>query len=213
MSFFNTFRGRLLLILLFLLVTTLGVQYYLNLLTQRENDARRETQERITVAGFTVGIISITSEARLQDLITQSPEAFLDEAARARIKDILVIDNERRISDSLSDTYLPTTDDAGNAVYLNLQDLTDLPPLMEASRLGDDTKYFPNAHPETTAKSDDEAHVIPVETSQGRWYVMVLLRSEKGAAAWRAARSSLRSASCLSLRWLPFTSSGDSHVR
>ena len=44
MTFLNTFRGRLLLILAFLLITTLGVQYYLNLLTQRQNNDLREAQ-------------------------------------------------------------------------------------------------------------------------------------------------------------------------
>jgi signal transduction histidine kinase len=188
MSFFNTFRGRLLLILLFLLVTTLGVQYYLNLLIQRENDDIRETQERIIFAGIGVGIRSLTSKDRLQELINESPEAYLDEAARARIKDILVIDNEWQISDSLSDEYLPSSDPSGNAVYQRLADIRDLPPLMEADRLGDDAQHFPNANPETTAKSADEAHVVRIPTSQGEWYVMVVLKNDPTAAAKRAAR-------------------------
>ena len=44
-DFFRTFRGRLLLILAFLLVATLGVQYYLNLRTQNENNNLRAMQE------------------------------------------------------------------------------------------------------------------------------------------------------------------------
>ena len=44
MRFLNTFRGRLLVILTIMLVATLGVQYYLNLLTQRESAALRERQ-------------------------------------------------------------------------------------------------------------------------------------------------------------------------
>jgi len=61
MTFLNTFRGRLLLILAFLLITTLGVQYYLNLLTQRQNNDLREAQTRALVAGIAIGSNGITS--------------------------------------------------------------------------------------------------------------------------------------------------------
>lgn len=55
MSFFYTIRGRLLVLLAALLVATLGVQYYLNLLTQQENIELRETQTQALVAGITLG--------------------------------------------------------------------------------------------------------------------------------------------------------------
>jgi len=68
MRFLGTFRGRLLLILAFLLVATLGVQYYLNLVTERQNDRAREMQSRMLVAGFALGNVSLTSqEDRIQD--------------------------------------------------------------------------------------------------------------------------------------------------
>ena len=54
MTFLNTFRGRLLLILAFLLIATLSVQYYLNLSTQEENNEIRERQEQILVDGITL---------------------------------------------------------------------------------------------------------------------------------------------------------------
>jgi putative Mn2+ efflux pump MntP len=82
MRFFNTFRGRLLLILALLLFATLGVQYYLNLLTQQENDDLREAQEQAIVAGIAVGISSLTSTERVQDLIVQPGQSFVDEQAK-----------------------------------------------------------------------------------------------------------------------------------
>ena len=70
MEFLNTFRGRLLLILALLLIATLGVQYYLNLRTQRENSDLRAAQEQTIVAGIALGFTSMTSkEDRLQDLM------------------------------------------------------------------------------------------------------------------------------------------------
>ena len=49
MNFFNTFRARLLIILAFLLVATLGVQLYVNLSNRRENVRVRELQEQALV--------------------------------------------------------------------------------------------------------------------------------------------------------------------
>src|SRR5262249_44015994 len=100
MRFFSTFRGRLLLILAFLLVVTLGVQYYLNLLNEDDNARLRETNEASVVAGFSVGMSSLTSENyRVQDLVAQGQVHF-DEGDRRRIKDILIIDNEWHVKDS-----------------------------------------------------------------------------------------------------------------
>ena len=87
MRFFNTFRGRLLLILLLMLVATLGVQYYLNLLTQKENDDLSEAQTQALVAGITLGFNGLTSKELFQDLIDQTDETYFDQAAKRKFKD------------------------------------------------------------------------------------------------------------------------------
>lgn len=176
-------------ILLFMLVATLGVQYYLNLITEKQNDRLRELQARALSAGYALGMVSLTSEHdRIQDLLGQPDQTYLDEDARQRVRDILIIDNNWRVTDSLSDAYIPTTGEDGSTVYKKLSDLTDLPPLMEKERLGSDIANFPNASSsDSPDQHGDEAHAIPVETSQGRWYVMVILHNSPGAAAWRAA--------------------------
>ncbi len=79
MNFFNTFRGRLLLILTFLLIVTLGMQYYLNLLTQEENNFLRDAQAQALVAGIAVGANALTSdENRVSYLINLKGLTFLD---------------------------------------------------------------------------------------------------------------------------------------
>jgi len=189
MQFFNTFRGRLLLILAILLVTTLGVQYYLNLRTQRENNDLREAQARALVAGITLGFRSIPLEdLRVKDLFDETDQTYFDAATKQRIRDILIIDSNWQVIDSLSPDYLPTYDDNDNVSYKKLSELTDLPPLMEGSRLGGDLKNFPNQQTALNKNISDEAHAIPLETSLGRYYVMVILRNEKSEAAWRAAQ-------------------------
>ena len=189
MTFLNTFRGRLLLILALLLMTTLGFQYYLNLLTQRENIELREAQSQALVAGITLGFTSIPlGDMRLQDLLDQTDQTYFDAATKERIRDIIIIDNNWRVLDSLNPDYLPVTDDDDEVVYKSLSELTDLPPLMESARLGEDLAKFPNPRTDVDQNHADEAHAIPIETSQGRWYVMVLLKNDKNEATWRAAQ-------------------------
>ena len=188
MRFLSTFRGRLLLILAIMLIATLGVQYYLNVVTQRENEARREEEEQMIFAVVALGMRSVTSTDRLQDLITQTDQPFFDEDARKRIKDIIVIDDQWQIWDSLNPDYLPTADENDDYVYKKLADITDLPPLMEGDRLGSDLAQFPNQSAGGKESKDSEAHVVPIQTSFGRWYVMVILQNDRGEVMWRAAR-------------------------
>ena len=61
MNFFKTFRGRLLIILALLLIATLGIQYYLNLKTQDENNEMLAAQSRALVGGFTLAVNGLTT--------------------------------------------------------------------------------------------------------------------------------------------------------
>ena len=189
MRFFNTFRGRLLVILSILLVATLGIQFYLNYLAQKENDELREMQEQALVAGMALGFNSMTSEYRLEEFINREGQPFFDEKITERIKDIIIINNEWQVYDSINPEYLPTTDENGEIKYLYLKDLKNLPPLMEGrSRLGNDIENFPNANTPQNIQSDREAHAIPIETDKGQYYVMVILKSDKNIAASKAAQ-------------------------
>jgi signal transduction histidine kinase len=188
MKFLNTFRGRLLVILSLLLIATLGVQFYLNYRAQKENNELREMQEQALVAGIALGFNSMTSEYRLQEFINREGQPFFDEETTKRIKEIIIINNEWQVYDSLNPEYLPTTNENGETVYVNLKDIKNLPPLMEGrARLGNDFDKFPNANLPEDFQSDEEAHAIPIETDQGQWYVMVSLKSDKNIAAQKAA--------------------------
>lgn len=188
MNFFNTFRGRLLVILAFLLIATLGVQLYLNLKTERKNAEAREIQGQALVDGITLGTTSLTSTDRLQDLVKREGQPFLDEKSTERIEDILVINPEWQITDSLRDDYLPTEGENGEVKYVNLRDLTTLPPLMKSSRLGADAAKFPNAEGADRDDTNDEAHAIPVETSKGKYYLMVILENDRRETVLRASQ-------------------------
>ncbi|MCY7376362.1 MAG: HAMP domain-containing protein [Pyrinomonadaceae bacterium] len=187
MNFFNTFRARLLIILAFLLVATLGVQLYVNLSSRRENVRLRELQEQALVAGITLGFNSMQSNDRLGDLISREGQTFFDEQTTERIQDIIVINDKWQVSDSLNPEYLPTTDENGNLQYRQLSELTDLPSLPADSRLGEDLEKFPNSKI-VSEDTDGEAHAIPVETNQGRWYVMVILKTDRQEIFQKATR-------------------------
>jgi signal transduction histidine kinase len=203
MEFFNTFRGRLLVILLLLIMATLGVQFYLNYRTQQENIALRDAQAEALRAGITLGAAGITSPTeRMVDLIDRPDQTYLDEHTGERVTDVLIIDEKWRIWDSVGEKYWPTRNEDGEILYKMLADANDLPPLVEGARLGEDLKYFPNQKTAANKNSDDEAHAVPIDTSQGRWYIIVILRNVKSEAAWRAAMPLLATLAVLSISTL-----------
>jgi signal transduction histidine kinase len=175
-------------ILAFLLITTLGVQLFLNLRTEEQNKNMRLMQEQALVAGIALGANSLTSGDRLQEFVKRQGQSFFDEKSTKRIEDIIIIDPDWDIYDTLSSKYLPVTDENGETKYFNLNDVQNLPPLMESNRLGDDAEKFPNGNLSENDEMDGEAHAIPLETNQGRYYVMVLLKSDRAKAVRRAAQ-------------------------
>ena len=189
MNFFNTFRGRLLVILAVLLVATLGVQLYINLTNRRENVRVRQIQEQALVAGIALGFNSISSSDRLQDFVNREGQPFFDAETTERISDIIVVDNEWQVYDTLSSKdFLPFEDESGETKYRRLSEMTNLLPPQEGSRLGEDLSKFPNANEISNDDTDGEAHAIPIETSQGRWYVMVILKTDKKQILQKASQ-------------------------
>jgi signal transduction histidine kinase len=188
MNFLNTFRGRLLVILAFLLITTLGVQFYLNVRTENQNKTLRERQEQALVAGITLAANSMTSKYRLHEFVQTEGQPFFDEGSLRRIEEIIIIDPDWDIRDTLSSKYIPVTDENRKTKYFTLNDVENLPPLMEGNRLGEDAAKFPNANMEENDDLDGEAHVVPLTTDQGRYYIMVILRSDRSKAVRRAAQ-------------------------
>src|SRR5687768_216149 len=143
-NFFNTFRGKLLIVLAFLLIATLSVQLYINLSAESENADLRKLQEQALVAGIALGVNGMTSQDRIRDFVNREGQTFFDEKTTKRIKDIIIINNKWEVYDSLSEKYLPATDANNDPINKKLKDLTDLPPLQEPTRLGEDMHQFPN---------------------------------------------------------------------
>lgn len=173
---FYSFRTRLLLVLAALLITTLSVQYYLNLLAERNNARIREQQEQALIAGVALGVKSIPSQERLKELRQNENEPLLNEQT-GRVANIVIIDDKWRVVDTLSGEYLPKPAEDGTYQYRYLWEMRTLPPLMKAGRLTSEQIPFP-AISETNA-AVGETHGFSLETEDGRRYVFVVLKSDR----------------------------------
>ena len=117
-DFFGTFRGRLLLIFAFLTIATLGVQYYLNLYMQNENEQRRALHDKAVLTGVTFGVSSITSGEYMTDMLADPDQASLDQESRERLRDIIIVNNYRQVTDSMNNPdLLPVQAPDGTTQY------------------------------------------------------------------------------------------------
>ena len=189
MKFLQTFRARLLVVLALLLVLSLGVQYYLNYTVQIESAENRELREQALVAGIGLGFSALTQTDPLEKFVLERGVRFLDEDLRSRIDDIILIDPSWQVYDSLSQQRAPEKTSANETILKKLSDLTELPPPKEGLRLGEDLQKFPNHNAPQVDVFEGESHAVPLETNQGRYYVMVILKDERDAAAARAVHA------------------------
>lgn len=174
------FRIQLLVILALLLLATLSVQYYLNVKTQKENQRISELQNQALLAGFAIGVNGMQQTEDLGDFVKREGLSFYTEETKEKIQDILIINNDWRIFNSLSNKYPAATDENNALVYKKLSDVKNLPPLIETrEKLGEAYDKFPNINLENAEQSASEAHAIPVQTNEGRWHIMVILKTNK----------------------------------
>lgn len=183
MNLLSSFRFRLLLVLAVLLVVTLSVQYYLNLRAQQQSARLRAQQEQALVAGVSLGVKSISSPERLIEMRGRSNQPQFDEAT-GRVSDIFIIDKDWRVVDSLDPQYLPERAADGTYKYRYIQEVKTLPPLAHANQ-------WTNAKVPLPPSADDahaeESHMFEVETQEGPWYVIVVLKAEKRKdSVWNA---------------------------
>ncbi|HYH83912.1 MAG TPA: HAMP domain-containing sensor histidine kinase [Pyrinomonadaceae bacterium] len=179
---FYSFRTRLLLVMVLLLIGTLGVQYYLF----RREELRRAViiaeQEQALAASTALALASITSDppVYLWQLDAKRPVSFLQEQ-QGRVVNILVVRWDGRVDDSLDPQYAPATLEDGSYRYFNIKDVP-LPRLVEA---GQTTTNIRQLIPEYTADTgqpiagEPRAFPIPVETSKGPNYIIVMLGAAK----------------------------------
>ncbi len=172
----NSFRARLLLLLALLLGLTLGVQYYVNLRSVQANAHLILEQEQAIMAGVALGVNSISSNKYLDQIRSNVREPLLDEQV-GRVRNVLVVDSQGNVYDSLMKDFAPSQNPDGSSSYVKLNDVP-LPPMSSAVELGDETQPLPAwlkaGHPQP---GEAGAFYFPVETDKGRWFVIVVLGS------------------------------------
>ena len=171
-----SFRLRLLLLLATLLGLTLGVQYYVNLRSARNNTKLVADQERAIMAGVALGMKSLSSKKYLDDMRKDLKQPLLDENT-GRVKNVLLVDNDGNVKDSLIDEYTPRQNDASPPTFVRFADVP-LPPISPADG-ADDSQGRPSWLKVSSATKpvDAGAFYFPVETDKGRYYVVVVLGS------------------------------------
>jgi signal transduction histidine kinase len=177
--FTESFRAQLLFLLAVLLGLTLGVQYYVNLRSVSSNAHLIVEQEQAIMAGVALGVNSLYSNKYLDEMRNQP---LLDERT-GRVTNILVVDNEGKVQDSLNKDYSPRQGEDDTTIYRHVGEVP-LPPLASAVELGDENQTLPPglAVSGPPAPGEPGAFFLPVETNKGRWYVIVVLGSARNLA-------------------------------
>lgn len=177
--FTESFRAQLLFLLAVLLGLTLGVQYYVNLRSVRSNAQMILDQEQAIMAGVALGVNSLYSNKYLDDMRNSVRQPLLQEGT-GRVSNILVVDNEGKVQDSLVDDYVPVQDEDGSTSYKQITEVP-LPPLSRAVALEDANETLPPGLSGSGPPKAGEpgAFFLPVETNKGRWYVIVVLGSAR----------------------------------
>lgn len=173
----NSFRARLLVLLAALLVLALSVQYYLNyvnLRSVRANERLMIEQGQAIMAGVALGVNSISSNEYLDQIRKEAKQPLLDEPA-GRVENVLLVDEDGNVRDSLDRQYSPSWDSDGFKRYVRVKEVP-LPPLNSAVELTENMALPEGMTPAAQLKAGEPgAFYFPVETEKGRWYIIVVL--------------------------------------
>src|SRR6266850_470758 len=173
----NSFRARLVLLLVVLLGLTLGVQYYVNLRSVRSNAHLIVEQEQAIMAGVALGVSAINNQKYLDQRRTDLREPIFDENT-GRVKNILLVDSDGFVEDSLVAAYSPRYSEDKTKSLVHVKDVP-IPPLSPAVELADLNENLPPWLKGSASSKPGEpgAFYFPIETIKGRLYLIVVLDS------------------------------------
>src|ERR1041385_6747980 len=172
----QSFRARLLLLLALMLGLTLGVQYYFNLRQVRANARMIIEQEQAIMTGIALGLESIQSDQYLDEIIGGRREPLLNDK-NVRVKNILVVDNDGNVIDSIIPEFNPRQRE-DKTTYVQFKDI-QLLPLRSAVQYTKEHEQLPSWIPPSTNVDFGEAGAFyfPVQTDKGRRFIIVVLDS------------------------------------
>ena len=173
----ESFRARLLLLLALMLGLTLGIQYYFNLRAVKANAKMIVEQEQAIMTGVALGMNSLQSDKYLDEMLRSLKEPLLKDK-NLRVKNILVVDDNGNVIDSLEQEYVPRQREDKTTQYFQFRDLK-LPPLRSAVQYTSEHEQLPAWIPPSTTADFGAAGAIyfPVQTDNGRRFIIVVLDS------------------------------------
>jgi signal transduction histidine kinase len=173
----RSFRARLLLLLALMLGLTLGIQYYFNLRTVRANARMIIEQEQAIMTGIALGLESLQSDQYLDDIVGHMREPLLNDK-NVRVKNILVVDDDGNVRDSIIPEFNPREREDNTTRYVQFKDI-QLLPLRSAVQYTNDHEQLPAWIPPSTSVDFGEAGAFyfPVQTDKGRRFIIVVLDS------------------------------------
>ena len=169
---------------------TLSVQYYVNLRSVRSNTQFIVEQQQAIMAGVALGVNSLSSGLYLDQMRDQAKQPLLGEQTE-RVQNVLIVDDQGNIKDSLDKNQIPQQRPDNSIRYVKVKDIS-LPPLKSAVELPSENTPLPEGMT-TGRQSTASAFYFPVETTNGRRYVIVVLGSANSLMTIlrRQARQSL----------------------
>ena len=149
-------------------------------------------QRQAILAGVALGVKSLYSGEYLLQIRDEAKQD--DQEAGARVKNVIIVDNQGNIIDSLNKNQNPKWNPDKSILFVMVKDIS-LPPLNSALGLPPDNTPLPEGMtvvPENRAGSAG-AFYFPVETEKGHRYVIVVLDSANTMSAVfrRQARQAL----------------------
>jgi len=173
----QSFRARLLLLLALMLGLTLGIQYYFNLRTVRSNARMVIEQEQAIMTGIALGLESLKSDQYLVEIVGGLREPLLNDK-NVRVKNILVVDDDGNVRDSLNPEFNPREGEDKTTRYVQFKDI-QLLPLRSAVQFTNEHEQLPSWIPPSTDIDFGEAGAFyfPVQTDKGRRFIIVVLDS------------------------------------
>ncbi|HEV2765657.1 MAG TPA: HAMP domain-containing protein, partial [Pyrinomonadaceae bacterium] len=188
-----SFRVRLLLLMAALLVSTLGVQYYLNRRAEQRVARTIAEQEQALAASMALAIESINTGDYMADIDAGHRNVLLSEQA-GRVENVLVIRSDGRIDDSLDTALQPKTLPDGSSRYFNIREVS-LPRLIDAGHASEELAQLLSSQPPSGPPVAGERRAVPIQvtTNRGVIYIIVVLGSATaeaagGGSAWQKAR-------------------------
>ena len=131
------------------------------------------------MAGVGLGVSSISRNKYLDDLRKDVHQPLLDEHT-GRVRNVLVVDSDGNVQDSLIKSQTPVENDDKSVTYTNVTQI-GLPPLSNAIEFPNENEPLPNWLASSVASKPQEpgAFYFPIDTTKGRWYIIVVLGSSK----------------------------------